>query len=66
MPEPKTMLEATAEVNNLNAVATVKDYYVNGMKTISFMARFFTFGRTHPSEKLISPSYLNPVYWLRF
>ena len=34
MPEPKTMLEATAEANNLNAVAVVKDMYTNEMEAI--------------------------------
>ncbi|KAH9418939.1 atlastin GTPase [Dermatophagoides pteronyssinus] len=34
MPEPKTMLEATAEANNLNAVAVVKDIYTNEMESI--------------------------------
>ena len=32
MPEPKSMLEATAEANNLTAVASVKDTYVAAMK----------------------------------
>ncbi|CAG2117727.1 unnamed protein product, partial [Medioppia subpectinata] len=34
MPEPKSMLEATAEANNLTAVATVKDTYVASMEDI--------------------------------
>lgn len=34
MPEPKTMLEATAEANNLTAVAIVKDMYVSQMEAI--------------------------------
>jgi atlastin len=32
MPEPKTMLRATAEANNLNAVATSKDLYNQHME----------------------------------
>lgn len=32
MPEPKTMLRATAEANNLNAVATSKDIYNQHME----------------------------------
>lgn len=32
MPEPKTMLRATAEANNLNAVATAKDLYTQHME----------------------------------
>lgn len=32
MPEPKTMLRATAEANNLNAVATAKDLYSQHME----------------------------------
>lgn len=34
MPEPKTMLEATAEANNLTAVAIIKDVYVVEMEKI--------------------------------
>ena len=34
MPEPKTMLEATAEANNLTAVATVKDLYISHMEQL--------------------------------
>ena len=34
MPEPKTMLEATAEANNLTAVAIIKDVYVGEMEKI--------------------------------
>lgn len=34
MPEPKTMLEATAEANNLTAVAIVKDNYITQMESI--------------------------------
>ena len=34
MPEPKSMLEATAEANNLTAVASVKDSYVLAMEGI--------------------------------
>ena len=34
MPEPKSMLEATAEANNLTAVASVKDSYVAAMEDI--------------------------------
>lgn len=34
MPEPKTMLEATAEANNLTAVALIKDRYVLQMEEI--------------------------------
>jgi len=32
LPEPKSMLEATAEANNLSAVASAKDMYVNIME----------------------------------
>lgn len=32
MPEPKTMLRATAEANNLNAVSTAKDLYTQHME----------------------------------
>jgi atlastin len=32
MPEPKTMLRATAEANNLNAVSTAKDLYIQHME----------------------------------
>lgn len=32
MPEPKTMLRATAEANNLNAVSTAKDIYTQHME----------------------------------
>lgn len=32
MPEPKTMLRATAEANNLNAVSAAKDLYVQHME----------------------------------
>ncbi|XP_076306362.1 atlastin-2-like isoform X1 [Tachypleus tridentatus] len=32
LPEPKSMLEATAEANNLAAVASAKDYYCSGME----------------------------------
>lgn len=32
MPEPKTMLRATAEANNLNAVSTAKDLYSQHME----------------------------------
>ncbi|XP_054157456.1 atlastin-3-like [Oppia nitens] len=34
MPEPKSMLEATAEANNLTAVATAKDNYLVSMEDI--------------------------------
>lgn len=34
MPEPKTMLEATAEANNLTAVALMKDKYSMEMEQI--------------------------------
>mgnify|MGYP000645629708 CR=1 FL=1 len=34
MPEPKTMLEATAEANNLTAVALIKDMYVEKMENL--------------------------------
>src|SRR5882757_5719891 len=34
MPEPKSMLEATAEANNLTAVASVKDGYIAAMEEI--------------------------------
>jgi atlastin len=34
MPEPKSMLEATAEANNLTAVASVKDSYISAMEEI--------------------------------
>lgn len=34
MPEPKTMFEATAEANNLTAVAIIKDTYVAEMENI--------------------------------
>lgn len=34
MPEPKTMLEATAEANNLTAVAIIKDVYISEMEKI--------------------------------
>ncbi|RWS17926.1 atlastin-2-like protein [Dinothrombium tinctorium] len=34
MPEPKSMLEATAEANNLAAVALAKDKYMNTMEDI--------------------------------
>ncbi len=34
MPEPKSMLEATAEANNLTAVATVKDSYISAMEEV--------------------------------
>ncbi|CAN8022291.1 unnamed protein product [Ixodes persulcatus] len=34
LPEPKSMLEATAEANNLAAVATAKDKYNTGMEQL--------------------------------
>lgn len=34
MPEPKSMLEATAEANNLTAVATARDSYINAMEEL--------------------------------
>ncbi|XP_067130951.1 atlastin-2 isoform X1 [Centruroides vittatus] len=34
LPEPKTMLEATAEANNLAAVASAKDYYSSHMQKV--------------------------------
>ena len=34
MPEPKSMLEATAEANNLAAVASAKDYYMTKMEDV--------------------------------
>lgn len=34
MPEPKSMLEATAEANNLAAVATAKDSYLSSMEEL--------------------------------
>jgi atlastin-3 len=34
MPEPKSMLEATAEANNLAAAASAKDYYMTSMENI--------------------------------
>ncbi|KAH7940160.1 hypothetical protein HPB52_022075 [Rhipicephalus sanguineus] len=34
LPEPKSMLEATAEANNLAAVATAKDKYTSGMEQL--------------------------------
>ncbi|RWS30437.1 atlastin-2-like protein [Leptotrombidium deliense] len=34
MPEPKSMLEATAEANNLAAVALAKDTYMNAMEEV--------------------------------
>ena len=34
MPEPKTMLEATAEANNVTAVAAVRDSYIEAMEEI--------------------------------
>jgi len=47
MPEPKTMLEATAEANNLTAVAIIKDVYISAMEKIC--------GGSQPS---INPSHL--------
>lgn len=34
LPEPKSMLQATAEANNLSAVATAKDLYVKEMEKV--------------------------------
>jgi atlastin len=34
LPEPKSMLEATAEANNLSAVAGAKDLYVSSMEEV--------------------------------
>lgn len=34
LPEPKSMLVATAEANNLTAVATAKDYYMVAMEDV--------------------------------
>lgn len=34
LPEPKTMLQATAEANNLSAVASAKDLYVREMEKV--------------------------------
>ncbi|XP_013786327.1 atlastin-2-like isoform X1 [Limulus polyphemus] len=34
LPEPKSMLEATAEANNLAAVASAKDHYCSGMEKV--------------------------------
>ena len=35
LPEPKTMLQATAEANNLAAVASAKDMYTKDMEAVS-------------------------------
>lgn len=34
LPEPKTMLEATAEANNLAAVAVARDFYTREMEKL--------------------------------
>ena len=34
MPEPKSMLEATSEANNLASLSEAKDYYVHGMEAV--------------------------------
>ncbi|CAG7730627.1 unnamed protein product [Allacma fusca] len=34
LPEPKSMLEATAEANNLSAVSAAKDYYTQAMEEV--------------------------------
>ena len=35
LPEPKSMLQATAEANNLAAVAVAKDNYTKEMEQVS-------------------------------
>ena len=37
LPEPKSMLQATAEANNLSAVASAKDAYSKEMESVSLM-----------------------------
>jgi hypothetical protein len=34
MPEPKSMLEATSEANNLASLSESKDYYTHGMESV--------------------------------
>jgi len=34
MPEPKSMLEATSEANNLALLSEAKDYYTHGMESV--------------------------------
>ena len=34
MPEPKSMLEATSEANNLASLSEAKDYYTHGMESV--------------------------------
>uniref|UniRef100_A0A6Q2YH52 GB1/RHD3-type G domain-containing protein n=1 Tax=Esox lucius TaxID=8010 RepID=A0A6Q2YH52_ESOLU len=52
LPHPKSMLMATAEANNLAAVAAAKDQYYRNMEKVGLLS-------THVPERRIPPNYLD-------
>ena len=42
LPEPMTMLRATAEANNLSALASAQEKYVENMDKVRIVLFFFT------------------------